>query len=151
MSEPFIVVSDISSVQRLLDAVKTAFSFGVKTFIAAKVYGAAAANGVPEAMKLAIRMQKNFIVLNSAREAVELFEPEKVLVFSFNDGTKLSMKDLSSKLKNHRKLMLIFSGSDVDPEPRVLSLGEPVYFAEVPSKLPTTAEIALALLAAKLG
>ena len=140
-----ILIHDVSSAQRLIDFAKLVYGLGFKILVASKVYGAAASSGIPEVMRLAIRKGKIFTVLSEAKEAVELFEPEKVVVVSREYGEPIEPNDLASKLGDYRKTLIIFGGIDPAPGKDVVGLGEAVYPIATESRLGPVAEAALLL------
>jgi len=142
------VVVDVSSAQRLLDVAKTVYGYGVGLLVAAKVYGSAATNGVPEAWRLALRCKASLVVLPGLRDAVSLFNPDRVLVFSAEYGERLGLDELAEAMRGGR-VMLVFGGIDAAPGKEEVNMGRPVYFRGVESRLPPSAEASLALYAYK--
>ena len=119
------------------------YSFGVKYFIATKVYGAAATSGIPEVTRYALKLGKNFLVLSEVRDAIELVNPDKVVVLSKDYGVEVNLSEYIRNLVG--KTMIVFSGLDVSPGKDIVGLGEAVYLAGFEQKLPPTAEAAIIL------
>ncbi len=140
------VVVDVSSAQRLLDMAKTVYGFGVGLLVAAKVYGSAATNGVPEAWRIAMKHKASLVVLPGLRDAVSLFNPDKVIVFSYEYGDRLGLDELGGLMRGGR-VMVVFGGIDAAPSREDVNLGRAVYFKGVDSRLPPSAEASLALYA----
>lgn len=73
------VLHNVSSVQRVVDMARLSYSLGLDTLVVTKAYGGAAQSGVPEAMRLALKLGKSLVVLPELRDAVNLLSPSQVL------------------------------------------------------------------------
>ncbi len=146
------LLHNVSSVQRLVDTAKISYSLGANTFVATKVYGGAAQSGVAEAMRIALRLNKSFIVLPDLQDAIELLSPKKtVLVTQAYAKKLLNPCSLPSDfLENNGKLLLIVSGSEPEFSPSELKLGEPIYLEGTSRRIGPIGELSL-LLYALLG
>lgn len=142
-TDVIFLVNDISSAQRLVDLARVVYGFGVKYFVATKVYGAAASSGVPEVTRLALKQGKSFSVLSSVKDAVEVFSPDKVVVISKDYGTEVDLPDYLRRLSG--KILFVVSGIDVSPGRDVVGIGEAIYPSGLEQKLPPTAEATLIL------
>ena len=120
--ELFLVLHNVSSTQRIIDFAKLAFNMNINYFIITKVGGVGAQAGIPEVSKLAYKNNKPFIVLPDLKDAIELFKPDSVLIFT-QTAEKTFSKDL---IKDKNRVMLVFSGSEVGFNKLELNLGEPV-------------------------
>lgn len=143
--EPIVVLHDVSSVQRLVDMARLVYGLGLRYFVATRVYGAAAQTGVSEVMKLAFRMGRSFLVFNGVEDAVELFSPGLVLVFSREYGEEAGLEDLVGLILGAEKPMLVFGGSETSITKSVAGLGRPVYLRGVEGQLGPVAEAAIVL------
>ena len=139
------VMHDVSSAQRLVDAARTVYGLGFRVFVATRVYGAAAQNGVPEAMRLALRLGRSFVVLPELRDAVELFAPETVLVVSRDYGEPVSLDGLGRLARG--RTMVVVGGGEPGISKGDAAAGKPVYFEGVEARLSPVAELALVLYA----
>ncbi|BFI75296.1 RecB-family nuclease [Sulfurisphaera ohwakuensis] len=120
--ELFIVLHNISSTQRIIDFAKLIFNLNINHFIVTKVGGVAAQAGVPEVSKLAYKNNKSFIILPDLKDAIEIFKPEVVYLFT-QSAEKTFTKDL---LKDKSRVMLVFPGNESGFNKLELNLGEPV-------------------------
>ena len=121
--ELFIVLHNVTSTQRIIDFAKLVFNMnGVNYFIITKAGGVGAQAGIPEVSKLAYKNNKPFIVLPDLRDAIELFRPESIFIFT-QMAEKIFTKDL---IRDKNRVMLIFSGSEAGFNKLELSLGEAV-------------------------
>lgn len=132
MQEMLVVLHNVSSVQRLIDFVKVAYNLDIKYVIVTKIGGVAAQAGVPDANKLAYKMNKSFIVLPDLKDAIELFSPDSVILISQQAEKEFS----ASLIEGKKKVMLVFPGSESGFTKLELSLGEnyrlPMFKGEVP-------------------
>jgi len=120
--ELFLVLHNVSSTQRIIDFAKLAFNMNINYFIITKVGGVGAQAGIPEVSKLAYKNNKPFIVLPDLKDAIELFKPDGVFIFT-QTAEKTFSKDL---IKDKNRVMLVFSGSEAGFNKLELNLGEPV-------------------------
>ncbi|BCU70603.1 RecB-family nuclease [Stygiolobus caldivivus] len=132
MPEIFVVLHNVSSVQKLIDFVKFAFNLDIKYVIVTKIGGVAAQAGVPEASKLAYRMNKTFLVLPDLKDAIELFVPDSTILISQQFDRDFSPDVIKSK----KRIMLVFPGIEAGFTKIEQSFGEtyklPLFKGEVP-------------------
>ncbi|MET1128880.1 MAG: RecB-family nuclease [Thermoproteota archaeon] len=139
-----VVVHDIASAQRLIDFAKLVYGLGFRQLVATKVYGAAASSAVPEVTRLAIKLGRAFHVLATARDAVEVFQPTRVVTVTRDGGEPVDPWSYAEKLEGG-KVMIILSGVDAGLGKDAAALGEPVYPAGTEDKLSPIAEAAILL------
>jgi len=147
--EVVIVVHDISSAQRLVDMARLIYGMGYKYFVASRVYGAAATNGVPEVHRLALRLGTSFTVLSRLSDVIELFNVDKTIIFSYAHGERREIEDIVATIRSHDRVALVFGGSEGSPRKDELGLGVPVYYTGVSGWLGPVAEAAIILYALK--
>lgn len=147
--EIIVVVHDISSAQRLIDMARLTYSMGYRHFVASRVYGAAATNGVPEVHRLALRLGTSFTVLSKLVDVIELFNVDKTIIFSYAHGERREIEDIIGAVRNHNRIALVFGGSEGSPRKDELGLGVPVYYASANGWLGPVAEAAIILYALK--
>ncbi len=140
-----VLLHDVSSAQRLIDMAKLVYGLGFHDFIASKVYGAAASSGVPEVSRLALKSNRFFAVLATAKDAVEIFSPTRILVVTRDYGEPMEPSEIAEKAASTEKPMIIFGGIDAAPSKDVASMGEPVYIRGAESRLGPVAEAAIIL------
>jgi len=139
------VLHNVSSVQRVTDAARLAYTLGYEVLVITKAYGGAAQSGVPEAMRLALRGGRSLIVLPGLEDAVELLSPDRVVLVS-RDYARSLIDPLKPGASGGR-LMLVVSGGEPEFTAAEAKLGEPVYFEGVEGKLGALAELSLLLYA----
>jgi len=147
MTEILVAIHDVSSAQRLIDMARLVYGIGLRQFIATKLYGAAASSGVPDVMRLALRMNKGFYVLPHIRDAVEVFSPDEVIVVSHEYGEPVNIKDIVERASKARKLLLVFGGSEAAPGKDVAGLGTALYPIGLENRVGPVAEAAIILYA----
>ena len=149
MSEPsrspiiIPVVHNVSSIQRVVDSARLAYSLGFKMVVVTKAYGGAAQSGVAEASKIALKQGRSLLVLPDLPDAIELLNPDTVILLSA-DYAKERVSPENLPVAGGR-IMVVASGGEPDFSPAELRLGRPVYFDGVAGRLGTVAELALAL------
>ena len=140
------VVHNVSSVQRVVDSARLAFSLGYPALVVTKAYGGAAQSGVPEASKLALKSGRSLIVLPDLRDAIDLLQPDRVLLLT-NDYAEKRVSPGEVALEG--RLMVVVSGGEPECTPNELRLGEPVYIEGVERKIGAVAELAIILYSLK--
>ncbi len=143
MEDLIVVLHDVASVQRLVDMARLVYGLGIKSFIASKVYGAAATNGIPEVTRMALRLGTSFHIVSSVKEVVELLTPDTVLVVSYDFGEPLEPPEIAGMAKG--RTLVVFGGTDASPTREEAALGKPIYVKGVRSRLGPIAEAALIL------
>lgn len=137
------VVHSVSSVQRVVDMARLTFALGMDTLVVTKAYGGAAQSGVPEAMRLALKLGKSFIVLPDLGDAVELLKPDQILaVTPSNPEIVISP---GSVLGVSGRVMVVFGGGEPEFAPGEIAGAKRVYIAGVRGKLGPVAEAAIIL------
>ena len=141
------VLHNVSSVQRLVDSARIAYALDYKTFIATKVYGGAAQSGVGEAMRLALKLNRSFIVLPDLKDAIDLFTPERVLLVTHAYAKRLVRPDTDflGEAASLGRILLVVSGTEPEFSPGELKLGEPLYLEGVNQRLGPAGELSLLL------
>jgi SpoU rRNA methylase family enzyme len=146
MENLYIVLYDVSSAQRLIDMAKLVYGLGFRQLIVVKAYGAAAASGIPEANRMALKLGKGFAVLPSLRDFVDLYNPARIVVVSREYGEPMAPDEIAAKLRTAEKpAALIFGGIDPAPGKEAINMGEAVYIAATETRLGPVAEAAIIL------
>ncbi|BFH73372.1 RecB-family nuclease [Sulfurisphaera javensis] len=133
--ELLIVLHNVSSTQRIIDFAKLIFNLNINHFIVTKVGGVAAQAGVPEVSKIAYKNNKSFIILPDLKDAIELFKPDAVYLFTQSAEKKFT-KEL---LKDKNRVMLVFSGIETGFNKLELNLGEAVKIEGISNEISSVA------------
>jgi SpoU rRNA methylase family enzyme len=137
------VLHNVSSVQRVVDMARLVYSLGLNTLVVTKAYGGAAQSGVPEAMRIALKLNARLIVLPELSDAVELFSPSTVIAVT-KAYAEEHIDPLNPPVSGDR-VMIVFSGGDPEFTPAELAGARKVYIDGVDGKLGPVAEAALLL------
>ncbi len=139
-----VCIHNVASPQRLIDAAKVVFSLGDARVIAAsRVTGMAAQTGVPEVMRYAYKLKKSFLVFPTLQDVIDLLKPDEVLLL-VPEGFP-GAEDLGSKVAQHKRVLLVISGSDDGFTRADLGLGSAVYLPGIKEFLPPVALVAISL------
>jgi len=144
------VLHNVSSVQRVTDFARLAYSLGYEAVVVTKAYGGAAQAGVPEAMRIALREGKSLIVLPDLADAVELLSPASVVLVT-HDYAEERVEPASLPSLVGDSALIVFSGADPDFSAGELKLATRRVYFEGVSRLGAVAEAALALYYARKG
>ncbi len=144
MAEVIPVIHNVSSVQRVVDMARLAYSLDYDVLVVTKAYGGAAQSGVPEAMRLALREGKSLITLPDLEDAVGLLNPDKTLLVT-RDYQARPIDPLDPPGVEGR-VLIVFPGGEPDFTASEARLGEPVYPLGVPrGRMGAVAEAAVIL------
>ena len=123
------VLHGVHSVQRLIEASKIVFGFGFKYFIASRVMGAAATQGIPEVHKIAFKMNRNFIVLNDLPEVIDLLKPKityLVVPPNVSGSSVIDYNEIRNAITGNEKVLIVFTGGEPGFSRKELELGRVV-------------------------
>ncbi|ADI32633.1 RecB-family nuclease [Staphylothermus hellenicus] len=110
----FIALYAPSSVQRVIDFVKTVFLFEDYQPIIIKPIGAAAQIGVPEAYKIAYREKKSLIILPEITDIIEVLGINKVYYLD-KRGEEIEIHNLKKS-----DIAIVINGGDREPSKKEL-------------------------------
>ncbi len=140
MAKLMLAIYTVSSVQRLLDFIKTVYVYGIGVPVVIKPIGAAAQVGIPEAHKVAYKSGRPLIVLPDIKDLAEVIGLNEVLLVS-EKGSLLEIRSLSLD----HAVAIVFHGGDGDFTRSEAQYGKPVWFKEIPPKLPPVAQATVLL------
>jgi SpoU rRNA methylase family enzyme len=142
----FVAIHNVTSIQKLQEFVQVLLGFQIKTIIISKAIGSAAISGVPRAQKLIFKKGGNLLYTEDIPDCIELLSPDEVYVIAPQpySKNKLEPKSIAQELKNNKKLLLVFGGSNPGLSKRELEFGIDSYL-EVPSDIGTIGTAAIIL------
>ena len=122
----FIVLHNTHAVSKVIDTAQVVYGLGFDNFIVSKAEGSAAQTGVPEANKLAMKMNRRFMVLPSLKDVIELLGIEKPLLITSPVLTKerIDLNSLKSNVSSKDKLVIVVSGSNSSFSRKEMDLGK---------------------------
>jgi SpoU rRNA methylase family enzyme len=103
----FIALHNTFSSKQIEEFTKTVFGMGIDSVIFTRATGSAAQNGIPIAQKMAIKLNKNLMFLEDIDDAVEILNPERVILIA---DSKIAEEKIDFKSIGKRDLV-IFSGN----------------------------------------
>ena len=119
------LLHNVYSQQRVVEVAKVVYGLGFKVFVVTKAIGSAAQAGVPEAQKLALKLDRAFIYLPDLPDAIEVLRPDKVLLVL---PRKYAPTPVSEAVKSASgKVMVVFGGAEPGLTKRELELGIAVH------------------------
>ncbi|MBP2172722.1 RecB-family nuclease [Methanococcus voltae] len=104
----YVALHNSFSSKQVEEFAKVVFGMGLNTIIFTKASSSAAQNGVPIVQKMAIKNNKNLMYLEGLEDAIELLNPEKVIMIT-NSGVskeKLNFEEIGEKD------LIVFCGSN---------------------------------------
>lgn len=124
----YIALYGPTSVQRIIDFLKTVYALGGATPVIIKPVGAAAQIGVPEAHKIAYKLGKPLIVLPEITDLKELFNPAKIYYIT-GHGKEVELG------KELLEAAIIIRGGEQEPSKKELVDVELVKIKDVPVEI----------------
>lgn len=142
-----ILVHDVYSAVKLVDAAKVAFTLGVDLFVISKATSSAAQSGVPEIEKMAFKEGKRVLYVPDIPDALELLEPDVhiMIVPKKLSEQPLDIINIKELLREGKKVLISVSGGAAAFSLKELENGEARYIEDINSILPPAAIIAIIL------
>ncbi|MEM4740359.1 MAG: RecB-family nuclease [Zestosphaera sp.] len=142
--ELIVVVSNVSSPQRLIDFAKLVYGLSNlrSSLVFTRISGMAAQSGVPEVSKYLYRLGKPLLLLPSPQDVIDLLKPDRILVLAKTDVSK-DIEEIADSLKG--RVALLVNGGDTPPPKTELSLGDHVMVRELDPSTPPQALLAITL------
>ncbi len=117
-----IAVYAPSSPQRLVDMARLAFAFDfVKSFIVVKPTGMAAQVGLADVSKMAYKLGKNLVILQSLSELIEVLKADKIFVL-VHDPEARSVEEVQME----GDIIVVIQGGEAPIPKQEAALGEPI-------------------------
>lgn len=135
----FIILYAPSSVQRIIDFVRTVFLFKDWQPVIIKPIGAAAQIGVPEAYKIAYKQNKSLIILPEIKDIVDVLGISEIYYVD-GQGEEIEISDLKKD-----DIAIIINGGDQEPSKKELMRTNIVKIKNVDHALPPVGLTAIIL------
>lgn len=134
MSSLYMALYSPSSVQKLLDFLKTIYTVNGLVPVVIKPFGAAAQVGVPEAHKLSYKLGKPLIILPELRDIREIIGCNRVY-YVVEDGVEIEFSRVIEESKTTRVAVVLGSGEQ-EPSRKEIEEAELVWFKNIPVGIP---------------
>ena len=145
MGRLLVVIHNVYSVTRLIEAAKMVYGFNINDFVVSRAIGAAAQEGVPEVSKLALKKGRNVIFLKDIDDLLDSIKLGAIFLFVPKQYAKQKFDPYEVlKLLEEHNVALIFGGAEPGLSKRDLEKGTPVYI-DVPEDIGTLGTMAIAL------
>ncbi len=141
MARRYVCLYNVSSVQRVIDFIKTVYSFKDYIPVIIKPIGAAAQIGIPDAYKIAYKLDKPLIVLPELSDIMDVLDVRKIYLIT-GKGVE---KDLGEIMSSKDDIAFVINGSDSDFTRQELQYGEPIKLRDISSSIPSIALAAILL------
>lgn len=131
----YIVLYSPSNVQKITDFLKTVYTVNHIVPVIVKPLGAAAQIGIPEAHRIAYKLNKPIIVLPEIRDLTEILKCEEIYYMD-EHGEILDLKHVFEK---DEKAAFVISAGDLEPSKKELENLKKIWPNNVPKGIPATA------------
>lgn len=136
----YLAIYSPSSVQKVVDFVKTVFASGIYVPVLIKPIGAAAQIGVPEAFKIAYKMGRPLVVLPEITDIVEVLGVNKIYYLD-EAGEEVPLRDIA--METNADMAIVVPSGEQEPSRKELEKATVVWPKEVPRGLPSVAVSAI--------
>ncbi|MFX1297700.1 MAG: RecB-family nuclease [Promethearchaeota archaeon] len=142
----FVAIHNVTGIQKIKEYTQVLLGFQIKTVIISKAVGSAAMSGVPQAQKLIFKKGGNLLYVEDIPDMIEMLKPDEIYVIAPQPYAKKKFNSeiITQKLKDGKKILLIFGGSDPGLSKRELEFGIDIYL-EVPADIGTIGTTAIIL------
>lgn len=142
----FVAIHNVTGIQKIKEYTQVLIGFQVKTVIISKAVGSAAMSGVPQAQKAIFKKGGNLLYVEDIPDIIELLNPDEIYVIAPQPYAKneLNPEIITQKLKEKKKVLLIFGGSNPGLSKRELDFGIDAYL-QVPADIGTIGTVAIIL------
>lgn len=136
----YAVLYSPTSVQRIMDFIKTIYAYGETIPVIVKPIGAAAQIGVPEAYRYSYRIGKPLLIFPELSDLASVMGLSKIYYID-PSGEERDINDV----KNMDNYAIVFGSEEGGLSKKELSLLNLVWFKNIPRNLPPSALAALIL------
>ncbi|TFH11371.1 MAG: hypothetical protein E4H14_00855 [Candidatus Thorarchaeota archaeon] len=122
----YVVLHNVQSASKTIETAQVVYGLGFPNFVVSKAEGSSAQSGVPDANRLAIRMERNFMVLPDLKDVIEVLNFDYSLLVTSPKLVKelLDFDQLSQRIHSGEKIAIILSGSNSSFSRKEMDLGE---------------------------
>lgn len=122
----YVVLHNVHSASKTIETAQVVYGLGFPNFVVSKAEGSSAQSGVPDANRLAIRMNQNFMVLPDLRDVLEVLNIEYSLFVTSPKLVKerVDSKQLSELIGSGKRIAIVVSGSNSSFSRKEMDLGE---------------------------
>ncbi len=121
----FVALHNVQSVNRLVDTAQVVYGLGFPSLVVSKAEGSAAQTGIPDANKIAIKMNRSFMVLPDLSDVLELLEIKEPLLITSPMLSKeqIDFDALTERLIAGQRVLIVFSGCSSSFSRREMDMG----------------------------
>jgi SpoU rRNA methylase family enzyme len=122
----YVVLHNVHSASKTIETAQVVYGLGFSNFVVSKAEGSSAQSGVPDANRLAIRMNQNFMVLPDLKDVLEVLNFDYALLVTSPKLVKehVDLDQLSQRTQSGEKIAIIVSGSNSSFSRKEMDLGE---------------------------
>ena len=122
----YVVLHNVHSASKTIETAQVVYGLGFPNFVVSKAEGSAAQSGVPDANRLAIRMNQNFMVLPDLKDVLEVLNIDNSLLVTSPKLVKehVDLNQLSERTQSGEKIAIVVSGSNSSFSRKEMDLGE---------------------------
>ncbi len=122
----YVVLHDVHAVSRVIETAQVVYGLGFSNFVVTKAEGSAAQTGVPEANRLAMKMEGSFMVLPDLHDVLDVLNVERpiLIVSPVLAKNRLNIDDVVSRVRSKERLVVAFSGSNKSFSKKEMDMGD---------------------------
>lgn len=122
----FVVLHNTHAVGKVVETAQVVYGLGFSNYIVTKAEGSAAQTGVPEANRIAMKMNGSFMVLPDLRDVLELLDVETPMMIASPVLAKerIEINDLTKRIESGERLVIVLSGSTSSFSRKEMDMGD---------------------------
>ncbi len=122
----YVILHNVHSASKTIETAQVVYGLGFSNFVVSKAEGSSAQSGVPDANRLAIRMNQNFMVLPDLKDVLEVLNFDYPLLITSPKLVKehVDFNQLSQRAHSGEKIAIVLSGSNSSFSRKEMDLGE---------------------------
>ncbi len=126
MKNVYVVLHNVHAVSKVIETAQVVYGLGFPNFLVSKAEGSAAQTGVPEANRLAMKMNGSFAVLPDLRDVLEMLDVDSPLMITSPVLVKerIDARGIANRIKDGERVVIVLSGSNSSFSRKEMDMGE---------------------------
>jgi len=126
LKKVYVILHNVQSASKTIETAQVVYGLGFPNFVVSKAEGSSAQSGVPDANRLAIKMNQNFMVLPDLKDVLEILNFDHTVLVTSPRLVKehVDFNQLSQRARSGEKIAIVVSGSNSSFSKKEMDLGE---------------------------
>ena len=122
----YVILHNTHAVSKVVETAQVVYGLGFTNYIVTKAEGSAAQTGVPEANRIAMKMNGSFMILPDLKDALELLDIERPMMIASPVLVKdrIDISSIAGHIKSGERLVIVLSGSTSSFSRKEMDMGK---------------------------